>query len=120
MSYPDPNSRSAQLSKRAEQVYPGGTTRGQTYYSPYPIYVERAEGCQVFDVDGTARVDYLNNYTVQFFGHSHPDIVAAVQALCREEQCQAEDVEDDRAAHRHLLAAIQWVASIRNANVTDR
>jgi glutamate-1-semialdehyde 2,1-aminomutase len=87
MSYPDSTSRSAQLSERAKQVYPGGTTRGQTYYAPYPIYVDRAEGCQVIDVDGTSRIDFLNNYTVQFFGHSHPDIVAAVQAQAARGMC---------------------------------
>ena len=78
ISYPDPTSRSAELSWRARNVYPGGTTRGQTYYKPYPIYVARADGCRVTDVDGVERIDFLNNYTVQLFGHSHPDIVAAV------------------------------------------
>ncbi|MBT3926461.1 MAG: aspartate aminotransferase family protein [Rhodospirillaceae bacterium] len=87
MIYPDPTSRSAELAKRAGRVYPGGTTRGQTYYTPYPIYVDHAEGCQVFDVDGTARTDFLNNYTVQFFGHSHPDIVAAVQHQAARGMC---------------------------------
>ena len=87
MTYPDPASRSAELSRRAQQVYPGGTTRGQTYYAPYPIYVARAEGCRVIDVDGVARIDFLNNYTVQFFGHSHPDIVAAVQAQAARGMC---------------------------------
>ena len=46
MGYPNPKSRSAELGRRAEHVYPGGTTRGQTYYAPYPIYAASAEGCR--------------------------------------------------------------------------
>ena len=79
MVYPDANSISLELNLRAQQVYPGGTTRGQTYYDPYPVYAKKANGCRIIDVDGTERIDFLNNYTVQFFGHSHPDIVAAIQ-----------------------------------------
>jgi glutamate-1-semialdehyde 2,1-aminomutase len=78
-SYPDPSSRSAALSRRARAVFPGGSTRGQTYYRPYPIYARSGQGCRVTDVDGVERIDFLNNYTVQIFGHCHPEIVAALQ-----------------------------------------
>ena len=78
MAYPDPQSRSAALGARARAVFPGGGTRGLTQLSPYPIYAQEAQGCRVTDVDGTERIDFINNYTVQLFGHSHPAIVEAV------------------------------------------
>ena len=78
MTYPDQHSRSAALGARARAVFPGGGTRGLTALSPYPIYAREAEGCRVTDVDGTERIDFINNYTVQLFGHSHPAIVEAV------------------------------------------
>ena len=78
MSYPDPRSRSAALGARARALFPGGGTRGLTQLSPYPIYARDAQGCRITDVDGVARIDFINNYTVQFFGHSHPAIVEAV------------------------------------------
>ncbi len=76
--YPDPGSRSAALYERARAVFPGGSTRSLTYFSPYPIYVQSGEGCRVTDVDGVERIDLVNNFTVQYFGHSHPAIVAAL------------------------------------------
>ena len=78
MAYPDPHSRSAALGARARAVFPGGGTRGLTQLSPYPIYAREAHGCRVTDVDGVERIDFINNYTVQLFGHSHPAIVEAV------------------------------------------
>ena len=78
MAYPDPHSRSAALGARARAVFPGGGTRGLTQLAPYPIYAHEAHGCRVTDVDGVERIDFINNYTVQLFGHSHPAIVEAV------------------------------------------
>ena len=78
MTYPDPHSRSAALGARARAVFPGGGTRGLTQLAPYPIYAREARGCRVTDVDGVERIDFINNYTVQLFGHSHPAIVEAV------------------------------------------
>ncbi len=78
--FPDPSSRSAALFERAKRVFPGGSTRGQTYMRPYMIYAREAKGCRITDVDGVERLDFINNFTTQFHGHSHPAIVAALQS----------------------------------------
>lgn len=78
--FPDPASRSAQLFERAKRVFPGGSTRGQTYMRPYIIYAREAKGCRITDVDGVERIDFINNFTTQLHGHGHPAIVAALQA----------------------------------------
>jgi len=57
---------------------PGGTTRTTTYFDPYPLYIERGEGCRVWDVDGTERIDMLGNYTAMIIGHAHPKVVEAI------------------------------------------
>lgn len=77
--YPDPASQSAALYQRALAVMPTGTTRGQTFFPPYLIYMDHAAGARITDVDGTERIDFVNNYTVQLLGHSHPLVVEAVQ-----------------------------------------
>src|SRR5437773_10369094 len=58
---------------------PGGTTRTTTYFEPYPLYIDRGEGCRVWDVDGTERIDMLGNYTAMILGHAHPKIVEAIR-----------------------------------------
>ena len=68
------------LNERAVAVMPGGTTRTTTYFDPYPLYIERGEGCRIWDVDGTERIDVLGNYTAMILGHAHPKIVEAIQA----------------------------------------
>jgi len=71
-----PTSRA--LHERAVAVMPGGTTRTTTYFDPYPLYIERGEGCRVWDADGTERIDMLGNYTAMILGHAHPKVVEAI------------------------------------------
>src|SRR5437899_7213034 len=72
-----PGSRA--LHERAAAVMPGGTTRTTTYFDPYPLFIERGEGCLLWDVDGTQRIDMLGNYTAMILGHAHPKVVEAIQ-----------------------------------------
>jgi glutamate-1-semialdehyde 2,1-aminomutase len=67
------------LFERSVASLPGGNTRTTIYQDPYPVYVARGEGCRVTDVDGTERIDFINNYTSLVLGHCHPRVVEAVQ-----------------------------------------
>ena len=67
------------LHEQAVNVMPGGTTRTTTYFDPYPLYIERGEGCRIWDADGTERIDMLGNYTAMILGHAHPKVVEAIK-----------------------------------------
>ncbi|MBO0682296.1 MAG: aspartate aminotransferase family protein [Candidatus Dormibacteraeota bacterium] len=72
--------RSRALHERAVAAMPGGSTRTTTYFAPHPLAIERGQGCRVWDVDGTERLDFIGNYTAMILGHAHPAVVEAVQA----------------------------------------
>lgn len=57
---------------------PGGTTRSILYFTPYPLYIENAKGCKLYDVDSHELIDFLNCATAAILGHAHPKVVAAV------------------------------------------
>src|SRR5207302_1721779 len=77
--YRETTPRSRALHEKAVAVMPGGTTRTTTYFDPYPVYIERGEGCRVWDADGNERIDMLGNYTAMILGHAHPKVVEAIQ-----------------------------------------
>ena len=41
--------------------------------------MESGSGCYLYDVDGNAYLDLLNNYTSLIHGHAHPAIEAAIK-----------------------------------------
>jgi len=62
---------------RAREFMPGGDTRVATYYTPYPTYMEKGEGCRIYDCDGNVYTDYHNNYTSLMHGHAFAPVVQA-------------------------------------------
>ncbi|AMS18063.1 4-aminobutyrate--2-oxoglutarate transaminase [Pseudomonas chlororaphis] len=46
----------------------------------HPLVIDRAEGSQVWDVDGERYLDFVGGIGVLNIGHNHPRVVAAVQA----------------------------------------
>ena len=72
-----PGSRA--LHEKAVRVMPGGTTRTTTFFDPYPLFIDRGEGCRIWDADGTERIDMLGNYTAMILGHAHPKVVEAIR-----------------------------------------
>lgn len=72
-----PNSR--RLAEQARTLFPSGVTHDGRWLEPFPIYVDHASGSRKVDVDGTEIVDYWAGHGALLLGHSHPDVVAAVQ-----------------------------------------
>jgi glutamate-1-semialdehyde 2,1-aminomutase len=79
MRYPDDLPRSRALYERARASLPGGNTRTTVFLSPFPIYADRGAGCRIWDVDGVARIDCVNNYTAAIHGHAHPVLRRAAE-----------------------------------------
>src|SRR5215212_1093870 len=72
----NPKSQAAQQS--AKKWMPGGNTRTVVHYDPFPLYMERASGQHIYDLDGHAYVHFLGEFTAGLFGHSHPKIAASI------------------------------------------
>jgi glutamate-1-semialdehyde 2,1-aminomutase len=43
-----------------------------------PLFVARAEGCTVTDVDGNEFIDFVGSWGPMILGHAHPDVVRAI------------------------------------------
>ncbi len=66
--------------ERNQKAVPGGVPAGLGVMLPYPLYIERAEGCHVWDADGHRLVDMLNGDWVFPLGHGNAKINAAITA----------------------------------------
>ncbi len=73
---PGPNARKIILED--EQLTSPSYTRG------YPLVVQRGRGSRIEDVDGNEFLDFTAGIAVNSTGHSHPEVVAAIQAQAAE------------------------------------
>ena len=76
------DTRSAELYARALRVLPGGVNspvRAMRSIGRDPIFVERAEGAELIDVDGNNYVDYVCSWGPLIAGHAHPAVLDAIE-----------------------------------------
>ena len=65
------------------RVLPGGVNspvRAMRSIGRDPVFVERAEGAELTDVDGNTYVDYVCSWGPLIHGHAFPPVLAAVAA----------------------------------------
>ena len=72
--------RSAEFFQRASKVMPNGVPSSFQANDPWPVYIERGSGAQVWDVDGNEYRDFHNGFGVMCIGHANPEVGAAVKA----------------------------------------
>lgn len=77
--YTAANPESAARHAAARQPMPGGNTRTVLHYSPFPLAWAKGEGAILTDFDGHDYVDYLGEYSAGLYGHSNPQIQAAMK-----------------------------------------
>src|SRR3954468_24699633 len=78
--YRERTARSGEYFERASGVMPGGVPSQFQKNDPWPVYIERGTGAQVWDVDGNEYLDFHNGFGVMCVGHANPTIAAAVKA----------------------------------------
>ena len=73
--YRERTKRSAQLFKESITMLVGGIGGSGPSYDPYPLFVKRADGSKIWDVDGNEYIDFNLCWGVLLVGHKHPLIV---------------------------------------------
>ena len=69
---------SRRLHERALKIFPDGVTHDIRYFTPFPLYVERADGAYKWDVDGNQLIDFINAHGALLLGHNYPSVKEAI------------------------------------------
>ena len=74
--------QSEKLFQKACKVMPGGVNspvRAFKSVGGNPLFVKKANGSKIWDVDGNKYIDYVASWGPLIFGHAHPQIVDALK-----------------------------------------
>ncbi|MEM3699684.1 MAG: glutamate-1-semialdehyde 2,1-aminomutase [Candidatus Bathyarchaeia archaeon] len=71
--------KSKELFEEAKKLTPGGVHSSLRFFDPYPIFISKASGSRIYDVDGNQYIDYHLAFGPVILGHAHPSITAAVK-----------------------------------------
>ena len=77
--------KSQSLFEQAQKTIPGGVNspvRAFKSVGGTPLFIERAEGAYLYDVDGNKYIDYVGSWGPMIAGHAHPEVIEAVKIAC--------------------------------------
>lgn len=78
--------KSIQLFERAQRSIPGGVNspvRAFKSVGGTPLFIERADGSYLYDVDGNKYVDFIASWGPMILGHAHPQVIKAINDYLR-------------------------------------
>jgi glutamate-1-semialdehyde 2,1-aminomutase len=74
-------SKSRDLYEKAKGLIPGGVNSPVRAFGSVggsPLFIERASGARVWDVDGNDFLDFVGSWGPMLLGHNHPDVLKAI------------------------------------------
>jgi len=75
---------SEKLFEEAQRYIPGGVNspvRAFRAVGGTPLFIRRAQGSRIWDVDGNEYIDYVASWGPMILGHAHPRVVKALQRV---------------------------------------
>ncbi len=78
--------KSEKLYKRAQRHIPGGVNspvRAFHGVGGTPLFIKKAAGSRIWDVDGHEYIDYVGSWGPMILGHAHPRVLSALRRAAR-------------------------------------
>ena len=113
------NEKSRILYDRALNVIPGGVNspvRACKAVGTTPIFIDRAEGCMIFDADGNGFIDYIGSWGPFILGHRHPAVIEAIQSVLDKGTSFGAPTDLEIQLAEMLIDAVPSVEMVRMVN----
>lgn len=108
--------KSCEAYSKARSLIPGGVNSPARAFGAVggsPIFMERAAGQYLFDIDGNRYLDYIGSWGPMILGHAHPEVIAAIcEAASKGTSYGAPTLRESELAEE-IRAAMPSVEKIR-------
>ncbi len=101
---------------RAKTLLPGGVNSPARAFGAVggePIFIERAAGAYLYDLDGNRYVDYIGSWGPMILGHAHPAVVEAVRAAASRGTSFGAPTEAESELAELIVEAVPSVEIVR-------
>lgn len=74
--------KSKKLFSEAKKIMPGGVNSPVRAFKSVgiePLFISKAKGSKIYDVDGNEFIDYVGSWGPMILGHNHPRVVEALK-----------------------------------------
>ncbi|MBU1171077.1 MAG: glutamate-1-semialdehyde 2,1-aminomutase [Proteobacteria bacterium] len=111
--------KSAELYKEALRIIPGGVNspvRACKSVGIQPLFIERAQGSKLFDVDGNSYIDYVGSWGPMILGHGNPFVNRALSLAIERGTSYGAPTEREIELARMIVEMVPCVDVVRMVN----
>ncbi|MBX3425307.1 MAG: glutamate-1-semialdehyde 2,1-aminomutase [Pirellulales bacterium] len=111
--------RSVAAFQRARRLMPGGVNSPARAFGAVggtPVFIDRAAGAYLWDVDGNRYVDYIGSWGPMILGHRHPAVVAALEEAIHRGTSYGAPTEAESELAELIIEAVPSVEMVRLVN----
>jgi glutamate-1-semialdehyde 2,1-aminomutase len=113
------DNKSKAFFSRALNLIPGGVNspvRACRSVGMEPRFIDRADGCHVYDVDGNKYIDYVGSWGPMILGHRHPQVLDALTGALRHGTSFGAPTEMEIQLAQMVVDAVPSVEMVRMVN----
>ncbi len=110
---------SQSLFEHALEIIPGGVNspvRACKSVGADPLFIERGQGCLIYDADGNRFVDYIGSWGPLILGHRHPAVVDAITAVLKRGTSFGAPTDLEIQLAEMVIDAVESVEMVRMVN----
>jgi len=110
---------SKQLFDQARTMIPGGVNspvRACRSVGTDPLFIDRADGAYIYDVDGNRFIDYIGSWGPMILGHRPPAVLAAVEGVLARGTSFGAPTDLEIELARLVCAAVDSIEVVRMVN----
>ncbi len=102
--------------EKARQLIPGGVNSPVRAFGGVertPLFIEKAAGSHIWDIDGNEYIDYVGSWGPMILGHAHPEIVHAVCRAAEKGTSFGAATETETELARRITSACPAIEKLR-------
>jgi glutamate-1-semialdehyde 2,1-aminomutase len=115
-AYTERHTGSREAMARMAVWMPGGDTRSTTWFHPFPVVMDHADGAEMTDVDGNVLLDFLGNYTALVHGHRPPFILDAIRSALERDVLFGAPMPEQGELARRIVERLAAAERVRFTN----
>ncbi|MDY6789766.1 MAG: glutamate-1-semialdehyde 2,1-aminomutase [Thermodesulfobacteriota bacterium] len=107
------------LFNKALGMIPGGVNspvRACKSVGEKPLFIDRADGCMVYDSDGNRFIDYIGSWGPMILGHRHPQVVQAIGDVLKRGTSFGAPTDLEVRLAELVIEAVESVEMVRMVN----
>ncbi len=104
---------------RAKGLIPGGVNSPARAFGGVggsPLFISRAEGPWLHDIDGNRYLDYIGSWGPMILGHAHPEVIDAITRAALRGTSYGAPTEAESELAERIISAVPSVERVRLVN----